>query len=107
MFIVRTLKEDDKITEEQYKYLHPTAENVPRMYCAQPKIHKPDNPLRHIVDYTGSIGYNGEAPPFCLSPARSSARLVIRDWQRLLMSISGKNKRAFDQDDFVRITSSH
>ena len=27
------------------------------MYCT-PKIHKPDNPLRPIVDYTGSIGYN-------------------------------------------------
>ena len=31
--IIRKLKEDDKITEEQYKYLYPTAENVPRMYC--------------------------------------------------------------------------
>ena len=27
------------------------------MYCT-PKIHKPDNPLKPIVDYTGSIGYN-------------------------------------------------
>jgi len=32
------------------------AENVPRMYCT-PKIHKTGNPLRPIVDYTGSIGY--------------------------------------------------
>ena len=56
-YIIRKLKEDDKITEEQYKYLYPTAENVPRMYCT-PKIHKPDNPLRPTVDYTGSIGYN-------------------------------------------------
>ena len=31
--IIRKLKEDDKITEEQYKYLYPTAKNVPRMYC--------------------------------------------------------------------------
>ena len=27
------------------------------MYCT-PKIHKEGNPLRPIVDYTGSIGYN-------------------------------------------------
>ena len=55
--IIRKLKEDDKITEEQYKCLCPTAENVSRMYCT-PKIHKPGNPLRPIVDYTGSFGYN-------------------------------------------------
>ena len=57
MSIIKKLKEEDKITDEQYKYLYPTAENVPRMYCTR-KIHKPDNPLRPIVDYTGSIGYN-------------------------------------------------
>ena len=55
--IIKKLKEEDKITDEQYKYLYPTEENVPRMYCT-PKIHKPDNPLRPIVDYTGCIGYN-------------------------------------------------
>ena len=55
--IIRKFKGDDKITEERCKYLCPTAENVSRMYCT-PKIHKPDNPLRPVVDYTGSIGYN-------------------------------------------------
>ena len=55
--IIKKLKVEDKITDEQYKYLYSTAENVPRMYCT-PKIHKPDNPLRPIVDYTVSIGYN-------------------------------------------------
>ena len=53
--IIKKLKEENKITDEQYTYLYPTAENVPRMYCTL-KIHKPDNPLRPIVDYTGSIG---------------------------------------------------
>ena len=57
MYIIKKLKEEDKITNEQYKYLYPTTENVPRMYCT-PKNHKPHNPLRPIVDYTGSIGYN-------------------------------------------------
>ena len=37
----------------------PTSQNeiIPRLYCT-PKIHKAGNPLRPIVDYTGSIGYN-------------------------------------------------
>ena len=34
-----------------------TAENVPRLYCT-PKIHKPNTPLRPIVDYTATIGYS-------------------------------------------------
>ena len=55
--IIRKFKEDVKITEEQYKFLYPTTENVPRVYYT-PNIHKPDNSLRPIVDYTGSIGYN-------------------------------------------------
>ena len=46
-----------KLTEDQYKYLYPTSEATPRLYCT-PKIHKANNPLRPIVDYTGSIGYN-------------------------------------------------
>ena len=57
MSIIKKLKEEDNITDEQHKYLYPTAENVPSIYCT-PKFHKPDNPLRPIVDYTGYIGYN-------------------------------------------------
>ena len=55
--ILRKFKEDDKITEEQYNYLYPTAENIPRMYCTL-KIYTLDNPLRPIVYHSGSIGYN-------------------------------------------------
>ncbi|XP_060074957.1 uncharacterized protein LOC132554659 [Ylistrum balloti] len=55
--ILTRLKQESKITESQYRYLYPTAENTPRIYCT-PKIHKQGNPLRPIVDYTGSIGYN-------------------------------------------------
>ena len=67
--IIRKLKEDDKMTEVQYKYLYPTCtQNVPSMYCP-PKIHKPDNPLRPIVDDTGSIGYNvSRSPADLLAP---------------------------------------
>ena len=53
------LKKDGKITEDQYKYLYPTSEATPTLYCTQ-KIHKANDPLRPIVDYTGSIGYNTE-----------------------------------------------
>ena len=55
--MLQNLKKEDKITDKQYKELFPTAENIPRIY-ATPKIHKPQVPLRPIVDYTGSIGYS-------------------------------------------------
>jgi len=37
--ILTRLKEENKITEGQYKMLYPTMENTPRMYCT-PKIHR-------------------------------------------------------------------
>ena len=55
--ILTKLKDEKKISDQQYKWLYPTSEKVPRMYCT-PKIHKQGTPLRPIVDYTGSIGYN-------------------------------------------------
>ena len=55
--MLQNLKKEDKITDKQYKELFPTAENIPRIY-ATPKIHKPQVPLKPIVDYTGSIGYS-------------------------------------------------
>ncbi len=54
--ILKRLKTEGKIEESQYRLLYPTAENTPRMYCTT-KIHKPGNPIRPIVDYTGSIAY--------------------------------------------------
>ena len=55
--ILSRLKKEEKIGHAQYHHLFPTAENVPRIY-GTPKIHKPGNKVRPIVDYTGSIGYN-------------------------------------------------
>ena len=52
-----TLKKGGMVLEDKYKYLYPTAENIPWVYCT-PKIHKNNCPLRPIVDYTGTIGYN-------------------------------------------------
>ncbi|XP_072033222.1 uncharacterized protein [Amphiura filiformis] len=54
--ILSRLVDEEKITKAKYKKLYPTAENVPRLYCT-PKIHKPGAPLRPIVDYTATIGY--------------------------------------------------
>ena len=54
--ILQRLKKEGKVTQQQYDYLYPTSENVPRMY-GTPKIHKPGNSLRPVVDYTGSIAY--------------------------------------------------
>ena len=51
------LKKEGKITETKYKQRYPTTENIPRLYCT-PKIHKPNNPLRPMVDYTTTIGYS-------------------------------------------------
>jgi len=66
--ILTRLKEENKMTEKQYKMLYPTTENTPRMYCTS-KIHKEGTPVRPIVDYTGSIGYNtSRALPDILAP---------------------------------------
>ena len=55
--ILTKLLQEKKITSQQKWYLYPTMEIIPRLYCT-PKIHKPNTPLRPIVDYTNSIAYN-------------------------------------------------
>ena len=55
--ILQRLEKEEKIRNEDKKFLYPTTENIPRMY-GSPKIHKDGTPLRPIVDFTGSIGYN-------------------------------------------------
>ena len=54
--IISKLKKEDKIDEKQYKVLYPTTANTPRLHCST-KVHKKDNPVRPIVDYTDSLGY--------------------------------------------------
>ena len=54
--ILSRLKKENKINKSQYDLLYPTAENIPRIY-GTPKIPKPGNKVRPIVDYTGTIGY--------------------------------------------------
>ncbi len=55
--IMNRLKQEKKLTEQEYRFFYPIIETLPRIYCT-PKIHKEGNPLCPIVDYTGSVGYN-------------------------------------------------
>ena len=55
--IIQGLEKEGKIRKEDKQFLYPTTENVPRIY-GSPKIHKDGTPLRPIVDFTGSVGYN-------------------------------------------------
>ena len=73
------LEKEGKITKEQYKSLYPTSEITPRIYCP-PKIHKKDNPLRPVVDYTGSITYNtARAIADLLNPLVGNTEHHIKD----------------------------
>ena len=54
--ILTRLNKEGTINKQQYDLLYPTPENIPRIY-GTPKIHKPGNKVRPIVDYTGTIGY--------------------------------------------------
>ena len=47
--MLNDLEKRGKITKDQYWYLYPTLEKVPRMY-GSPKIHKDGTPLRPMVD---------------------------------------------------------
>ena len=54
--ILKRLKSEGKLSEQEYWNLYPTLEKTPQLY-GSPKIHKPETPLRPIVDYTGTIYY--------------------------------------------------
>ena len=55
--MLTSLKQAEKFTQAQYWQLYPTSDMIPRLH-GSPKIHKEGNPLRPIVDYTGSVAYN-------------------------------------------------
>jgi len=83
------LKDEKKITTAAYWNLYPTTEKTPRMYYT-PKIHKPDTPLRPIVDYTGSIGYK-----------------VSRELADLLLPITGKSEHFVKNSKQIAEESNH
>ena len=55
--LLRPLLDKGQIDKKTYNHLIPTASITPRIY-GTPKIHKPDIPLRPIVDSIGSVTYN-------------------------------------------------
>lgn len=55
--LLKPLLESQKITQEAYDHLIPTASITPRIY-GTPKIHKKDSPLRPIFDSIGSVTFN-------------------------------------------------
>ena len=55
--LLRNIKAQGGITEEQYKKMYPTGAGAPKFY-GLPKIHKQDTPLRPIVSNTGTVSYN-------------------------------------------------
>ena len=55
--ILTRLKKEGKIRPQDKTFLYPAAAIVPRIY-GSPEIHKDGTPLRPIIDYTGTIGYN-------------------------------------------------
>ena len=55
--LLKDLKANGVITQEQYRHLYPTTSEVPKFY-GLPKVHKQETPLRPIVASRGSITYN-------------------------------------------------
>ena len=93
------LKKEKKITETQKRHLYPTSENVPRLYCT-PKIHKEGNPLRPIVDYTGSIAYNlSRSLADVLSPLVGKTQYHVENSKSLMNDI--KDLKLEDDETLV------
>ncbi len=86
--ILTRLKKEEKINKYQYDLLYPTAENIHRIY-GTPKIHKPGNKVRPIVDYTGTIGYQtSRALADILSPLVGGTDYHVKDSKHLSESIA-------------------
>ena len=100
------LKKDGKIMEDQYKYLYPTSEATPRLYCT-PKIHKANNSLRPIVDYTGSIGYNASrALADLLEPLVGTTEHHVKNSKELAeesSSVTLEQEDIFNSHDVVSV----
>ena len=98
--ILDKMRSEKKITK-QYQHLNPTSENqnIPRMYCT-PKIHKTGNPLRPIVDYTGSIGYNiSRALADLLAPLVGKTKYYVQNSKQLAGEM--KEVKLEEDDMFV------
>ncbi|XP_064632716.1 uncharacterized protein LOC135491023 [Lineus longissimus] len=93
------LRKEEKISESQNRYLYPTSETIPRLYCT-PKIHKPGNPFRPIVDYTGSIGYNlSRSTADLLAPITGKTIHYVENSKALVTEL--KEVQLTDEETFV------
>jgi len=100
------LKQEGKITQEDYDWLYPTAENVPRMYCT-PKIHKRGNQLRPTVNYAGSIGYRtSRALADILAPLVGKSNHHLNNSKHLakeMISVMVEDDKMFISHDVVSL----
>ena len=55
--LLKKIKTEDGIYEENYKKMYPTGAGIPKFY-GLPKVHKAGVPLRPIVSSRGSVTYN-------------------------------------------------
>ena len=104
--IIQRLKEEEKIANQQYKLLYPTAENIPRLYCTT-KIHKKDNPVRPIVDFTGSIAYQtSKALAEILAPIVGTTQHHVKNSRQLAEDLTGvmiEDNDIFNSHDVVAL----
>ena len=104
--ILKRLKKENKISDDQYKLLYPTAENTPRIYCTT-KIHKQGYPVRPIVDYMGSIAYQtSKALADILSPIVGKTEHHVTNSRELaeeLASVKIGNEDIMNSHDVVSL----
>ena len=100
------LKQEGKIDESQYRLLYPTTANTPRLYCTT-KIHKAGNPVRPIVDYTDSIGYeSSRALADLLGPLVGKSEHHVKNSKHLaqdLADITIQDEEMFNSHDVVSL----
>ena len=108
--ILTRLKREEKIDKGQYRYLYPTSEVIPRMYCT-PKIHKQGNSLRPIVDYCGSIGNNtSRSLADILGPLVGNTEYHVKNSKHLSDSLTStmiEEDKTFASHDVVRYSRTH
>ncbi|XP_072046597.1 uncharacterized protein [Amphiura filiformis] len=104
--ILARLKKENKIDEKQYKLLYPTTANTPRLYCTT-KIHKQGNPIRPIVDYTDSLGYEtSKALADLLNPLIGTTEHHVKNSKELAEDLSGvciEDNEIFNSHDVVSL----
>ncbi|XP_072014850.1 uncharacterized protein [Amphiura filiformis] len=104
--ILSRLQKEKKIDYAQYRLLYPTTANTPRLYCTT-KIHKQGNPVRPIVDYTDSLGYQtSKALADLLNPLIGNTEHHVKNSKDLAEELSGvfiEEHEIFNSHDVVSL----